>query len=288
MFTYAGVSFVERAGEGVRPVPAAQGAAQADRRHDVGRRAADARHGPGADHRSCAPAARRAVDGIGAVDRRGAVRSRRRAGAGGPVDLDRRTVRADVLGVADVGIDHVARPDRLDRRARRHRRRARRRVPGLGGRVHSHITRRSLHDQHRATYPRASCRHASQEFQREVDGLKVTGGKASPERTWSIVGGLLLLAGLVITFIAWLLHARHQQLPRDRRLQRARHVRDRADHRRAPGCSWSCRCGGTSATGSCASSTSSANRPTASPSADASSRPCAGFRGAEVVETHSQ
>ncbi len=44
-----------------------------------------------------------------------------------------------------------------------------------------------------------------QEFQREVDGLKVTGGKATPERTWSIIGGLLLLAGLVITFIAWLL-----------------------------------------------------------------------------------
>ena len=47
MFTYAGVSFSERAGEGVRPVPAAQGAAQADRRHDVGRRAADARRWPG-------------------------------------------------------------------------------------------------------------------------------------------------------------------------------------------------------------------------------------------------
>lgn len=44
-----------------------------------------------------------------------------------------------------------------------------------------------------------------QEFQREVDGLKVTGGKASPERTWTILGGLLLLAGLVITFLAWIL-----------------------------------------------------------------------------------
>ena len=41
-----------------------------------------------------------------------------------------------VLGVADVGSDHVARSDRLDRRPRHHRRRARRRVPGLGGRVH--------------------------------------------------------------------------------------------------------------------------------------------------------
>jgi hypothetical protein len=44
-----------------------------------------------------------------------------------------------------------------------------------------------------------------QEFQREVDDLKVTGGKASPEKTWSVIGGLLLLAGLVITFVAWLL-----------------------------------------------------------------------------------
>jgi hypothetical protein len=44
-----------------------------------------------------------------------------------------------------------------------------------------------------------------QEFQREVDGLKVTGGKASPERTWTIIGGLLLLAGLVITFLSWIL-----------------------------------------------------------------------------------
>ena len=43
-----------------------------------------------------------------------------------------------------------------------------------------------------------------QEFQSEVDKLKVTGGKANPERTWSIIGGLLMLAGIVITLIAWL------------------------------------------------------------------------------------
>ena len=53
--------------------------------------------------------------------------------------------------------------------------------------------------------PQAELSPRLQEFQREVDGLKVTGGKASPERTWTIIGGLLLLAGLVITFLAWIL-----------------------------------------------------------------------------------
>jgi hypothetical protein len=43
-----------------------------------------------------------------------------------------------------------------------------------------------------------------QEFQSEVDKLKVTGGKANPERTWSIIGGLMMVAGIVITLIAWL------------------------------------------------------------------------------------
>jgi hypothetical protein len=44
-----------------------------------------------------------------------------------------------------------------------------------------------------------------QEFQSEVNQLKVTGGRANPERTWTIVGGLMMLAGLVITLVAWLL-----------------------------------------------------------------------------------
>lgn len=52
-----------------------------------------------------------------------------------------------------------------------------------------------------------------QEFQREVDGLKVTGGKASPERTWTIIGGVMLVAGLLLTFLAWLLtHGTTKQL----------------------------------------------------------------------------
>jgi hypothetical protein len=42
-----------------------------------------------------------------------------------------------------------------------------------------------------------------QQFQAEVDQLKVTGGRANPERTWAIIGALLMIAGLVITFIAW-------------------------------------------------------------------------------------
>jgi hypothetical protein len=44
-----------------------------------------------------------------------------------------------------------------------------------------------------------------QEFQSEVSKLKVTGGRANPERTWVILGGLLMVAGIVITLVAWLL-----------------------------------------------------------------------------------
>jgi hypothetical protein len=43
-----------------------------------------------------------------------------------------------------------------------------------------------------------------QEFQNEVNQLKVTGGRSNPERTWTIIGGLMMIAGLVITLIAWL------------------------------------------------------------------------------------
>jgi hypothetical protein len=50
-------------------------------------------------------------------------------------------------------------------------------------------------------------------FQREVDQLKVTGGKANPERTWVIIGGLLMIAGIVVTFLAWqLTHGTKDQL----------------------------------------------------------------------------
>jgi hypothetical protein len=44
-----------------------------------------------------------------------------------------------------------------------------------------------------------------QEFQSEVSKLKVTGGRANPERTWSIIGGLMMAVGIVLTLIAWLL-----------------------------------------------------------------------------------
>jgi uncharacterized membrane protein len=43
------------------------------------------------------------------------------------------------------------------------------------------------------------------EFQKEVDQLKVTGGKANPERTWTILGGIAMLAGVVLTFVSWML-----------------------------------------------------------------------------------
>jgi hypothetical protein len=43
-----------------------------------------------------------------------------------------------------------------------------------------------------------------QEFQTEVNKLKVTGGRANPERTWSIIGGLLMIVGIVLTLVGWL------------------------------------------------------------------------------------
>ena len=43
-----------------------------------------------------------------------------------------------------------------------------------------------------------------QEFQGEVDAMKVDGGKANPERTWLILGSLLMIAGIVLSLIAWL------------------------------------------------------------------------------------
>ena len=42
-----------------------------------------------------------------------------------------------------------------------------------------------------------------QEFQTEVDSLKVTGGKANPERTWVILGALLMIVGIVLTIISY-------------------------------------------------------------------------------------
>ena len=59
-----------RPGPGVRAVPPPPRAPQADRGHAVGRRAADARHGPGPRHRSRRPPHRRALDGPRADHRR--------------------------------------------------------------------------------------------------------------------------------------------------------------------------------------------------------------------------
>jgi hypothetical protein len=43
-----------------------------------------------------------------------------------------------------------------------------------------------------------------QEFQSEVDKLKVTGGKANPERAWLIVAGIGMIVGLVLSLVGWL------------------------------------------------------------------------------------
>ncbi len=43
-----------------------------------------------------------------------------------------------------------------------------------------------------------------QEFVRDVDDLKVTGGRANPERTWMILGAIALIAGVVVTLVAWI------------------------------------------------------------------------------------
>ncbi len=43
-----------------------------------------------------------------------------------------------------------------------------------------------------------------QEFQQDVDDLKVTGGRANPERTWMIVGAVGMVAGVVVSLVAWI------------------------------------------------------------------------------------
>ena len=42
-----------------------------------------------------------------------------------------------------------------------------------------------------------------QQFQSEVDQLKVTGGRANPERTWMIVGIVLMITGLIVTLVSY-------------------------------------------------------------------------------------
>ncbi|MCU1461924.1 MAG: hypothetical protein JWO37_1999 [Acidimicrobiales bacterium] len=44
-----------------------------------------------------------------------------------------------------------------------------------------------------------------QQFQAEVEQLKVTGGRANPERMWAIVGVLAMAAGVVLSLVAWIL-----------------------------------------------------------------------------------
>ena len=107
-----------RARARLRAVPAAGRAAQADGRDDVGRRAADALDGPRARHRARGAADRRALDGAGADHRRRALRARAPDRRLGPVDPDRRAVRARDPRARRPGRDHAARPPPAHRPAR--------------------------------------------------------------------------------------------------------------------------------------------------------------------------
>jgi len=43
-----------------------------------------------------------------------------------------------------------------------------------------------------------------QEFQSEVDKLKVTGGRANPERAWLILAGIGMLVGVVLSLVGFI------------------------------------------------------------------------------------
>ncbi len=43
-----------------------------------------------------------------------------------------------------------------------------------------------------------------EEFTRDVEDLKVTGGRSNPERTWMILGAIGLVAGIALTLVAWI------------------------------------------------------------------------------------
>jgi hypothetical protein len=43
------------------------------------------------------------------------------------------------------------------------------------------------------------------EFQSEVDELKVTGGKANPERVWVILSAIGMIVGVVLGLVGWIL-----------------------------------------------------------------------------------
>ena len=41
-----------------------------------------------------------------------------------------------------------------------------------------------------------------EQFRHEVDGLRVSGGKVSPERTWSLIGAVMLGLGLAVALLS--------------------------------------------------------------------------------------
>ncbi len=77
MCTHTGSQARRHRSDRLRTLPAPRRASRPAGRHDVGRRAADAGHVARARHRTRRAAARRAVDGAGAADRRSPVRDRR-------------------------------------------------------------------------------------------------------------------------------------------------------------------------------------------------------------------
>lgn len=44
-----------------------------------------------------------------------------------------------------------------------------------------------------------------QQFQAEVEQLRVTGGRSNPERTWMFLGGIGMAGGVIVTALAWAL-----------------------------------------------------------------------------------
>ena len=130
MATYTGTRRARRRGAGLRPLPPPGRAAQPDRRHHVGRRAADAGHGPGPGHRPGAAAsstscrwAWRPIIVHELYDQVAEI------AATGHLDPGGRAVRPRGARRGRHGRDHAARPHRQGGRTRRDRRRARDRLP---------------------------------------------------------------------------------------------------------------------------------------------------------------
>ena len=150
--------------------------------HALGRRAADAVHVAGHGHRTRPAPARRAVDGTGPDHRRGALRPRRGAGARWAVDPHRRAVRPGGAGRVDGRVDHAARPHHPHRPTAR---RSPRSSPPP-----TSVRRPTPDAKEHQTVSETISSPRLQQFQAEVDQLRVTGGRANPERVGQTIGGV--------------------------------------------------------------------------------------------------